>query len=309
MQKPAALKPGDKIAVVVPSGPVEDDRLKAGVAALKGAGFAVELAENILARKGYLAGEAEARARTLQGFFEREDIAAILSARGGFGSVQMLPYLEAAAIRRHPKIFVGYSDVSILLNWLVQRCRIAAFHGPMVAMELARGLAGRNADFFWGTLLGKMPEWRVELGESIRPGAAEGEMAGGCLSTIITTVGTPYEIDTAGKILLLEDVGEKPYRIERMLTHLKMAGKTAGLAGLVFGSFTHCEGEGERDVRAIVRELFHDAPYPVATGLPAGHGEDNLIMPLGVKMRLDATARRLSLIEPPVDTAGPRLKR
>lgn len=304
VQKPAALKPGDKIAVVAPSGPVEDGRLKAGLAALERAGFAVELGENIFARKGYLAGAAEARARTLQDFFARADIAAILSARGGFGSVQMLPHLDPEAIRRHPKIFVGYSDVSILLNWLVQRCRIAAFHGPMVAMELARGLAGRNAEFFWGTLTGKMPAWDVALGETVRPGAAEGELAGGCLSTIITTVGTPYEIETAGKILLLEDVGEKPYRIERMLTHLKMAGKTAGLAGLVFGSFTHCQGEGERDVPAVIRELFHDAPYPVATGLAAGHGEDNLIMPLGIKMRLDATARRLALCEPPVRTAG-----
>ena len=304
VQKPAALKPGDKIAVVAPSGAVEDDRLRAGIAALERAGFAVELGENILAQKGYLAGEAKARARTLQGFFEREDISAILSARGGFGSVQLLPYLDQETIGRHPKIFVGYSDVSILLNWLVQRCRIAAYHGPMVARELAHGLEGRNAEFFWGTLSGKMREWRVELAESIRPGAAEGEMAGGCLSTIITTVGTPYEIATDGKILLLEDVGEKPYRIERMLTHLKMAGKTAGLAGLVFGSFTGCEGEGERDVREIVGELFHDAPYPVATGLAAGHGGDNLIMPFGIKMRLDATARRLSLCEPPVSAAG-----
>jgi len=135
----------------------------------------------------------------------------------------------------------------------------------------------------------------------VRSGQGEGEAAGGCLSTIVTTIGTPYEIDMRGKILVLEDVAEKPYRIERMLTHLQMAGKLDGLAGLVFGSFTYCEGDGEREVSEIIREMFREAPYPVATGLPMGHGDDNVIMPLGVRMRLDAGARRLVLLEPPVE--------
>ncbi len=299
-QKPAPLRRGDKIAVAAPAGSVEDEQLRTGVHALERAGFAVQLGENILAQNGYLAGPPEQRARTLEALFEREDIAAIFSARGGFGSVQLLPYLNAELIRRHPKIFVGYSDISILLNWLVQRCGMVAFHGPMVAMELARGLEGLNADFFWGTLLGDKHEWRLELGETIRPGTVEAEMAGGCLSTIVTTLGTPYQIETAGKILLLEDVGEKPYRIERMLTHLKMAGKLAGLAGVVFGSFTHCEGEGERDVGKIIQDLFRDAPYPVVTGLDAGHADKNLLMPFGVKMRLDGKKPALTLLESPV---------
>jgi len=304
LQKPAALRPGDKIAVVAPSGKVDDEKLKTGIAALERAGFAVETADNILARKGYLAGEAVGRAAALRKFFERSDVAAILAARGGFGSIQMLPYLDADAIRRHPKIFVGYSDLSIVINWLVQRCGMVAFHGPMVAMELARGLDGRNADFFWGTLTGKKTRWDIDLGETVRSGVAEGEAAGGCLSTIVTTIGTPYEIDTAGKMLFLEDVAEKPYRIERMLTHMRMAGKLDRVAGIVFGSFSYCEGDGEREVAEIIREMFRDAPYPVATGVPAGHGDDNIILPLGVKMKLDGAARRLSLIEPPVHAPG-----
>ena len=301
LQKPAALKRGDKIAVVATSGKVEDEKLKAGVGALKNAGFSVETSENILARKGYLAGEAKNRAAAFQAFFERPDIAGILTARGGFGSIQMLPYIDAEAIRRHPKVFVGYSDLSIIVNWLVQRCGMVAFHGPMVAMELARGLSGRNAEFFWETLTGAKQRWDIELAETVSAGAGEGEAAGGCLSTIVTTIGTPYEIDTAGKILLLEDVAEKPYRIERMLTHMKMAGKLDRLAGLVFGSFSYCEGDGEREVADIVREMFRGAPYPVAAGLPMGHGDDNLLMPLGVRMKLDAGARRLSLLEPAVE--------
>jgi muramoyltetrapeptide carboxypeptidase len=301
LQKPPALKPGDKIAVVATSGKVEEGQLKSGVAALKEAGFAVETAENILARKGYLAGEAKGRAAALQNYFERSDIAAIFAARGGFGSIQMLPHLDPDVIRRRPKIFVGYSDLSIMLNWLVQRCGMVAFHGPMVAMELARGMNGRNAEFFWGTLRGEKKAWEIDLGETVRSGQGEGEAAGGCLSTIVTTIGTPYEIDMRGKILVLEDVAEKPYRIERMLTHLQMAGKLDGLAGLIFGSFTYCEGDGEREVSEIIREMFREAPYPVATGLPMGHGDDNVIMPLGVRMRLDAGARRLFLLEPPVE--------
>jgi muramoyltetrapeptide carboxypeptidase len=300
LQKPPALKRGDKVAVVATSGKVEAEKLKAGVVTLEKAGFVVETAENVLARKGYLAGEAKSRAATLQNFFERPDIAAIFAARGGFGSIQMLPHLDADIIRRRPKIFVGYSDLSIFINWLVERCGMVAFHGPMIAMELARGMNGRNAEFFWGTLRGEKKAWDITLGETIHGGGAEGEAAGGCLSTIVTTIGTPYEIDTAGKILLLEDVAEKPYRIERMLTHLQMAGKLDRLAGLVFGSFSYCEGEGEREVGDIVREMFRDASFPVATGLPMGHGDENVIMPLGVKMRLDADGRRLTLLEPPV---------
>lgn len=299
MQKPAPLRKGAKVAVVATAGSVHDEQLKTGVQALQSAGFAVELPENILERNGYLAGDHERRARTLQGFFEREDIAAVLCARGGFGSIQLLPLLSPEAIRRHPKIFVGYSDVSILLNWLLQRCGLVTFHGPMVAMEMARGLEGRSADFFWGTLLGEKRQWSVELGETISPGSAEGEMVGGCLSTIITTVGTPYEIETRGKLLMLEDVAEKPYRVERMLTHLKMAGKLDSLAGLVFGTFTHCDGEGERDVKKIIHDLFRDARYPVVTGLAAGHGDENLLMPFGVRMRLDGEARALTLLESP----------
>jgi len=298
--KPPALNKGEKIGVVAPSGSVNDEQLRAGVDAITRAGFKVELAPGILDRKGYLAGEQEQRAGALRDFFKRGDIAAIFCARGGFGSIQMLPYLDAKAIRPHPKVFVGYSDVSILLNWLLQSCGMVTFHGPMVAMELARGLKRQSEEVFWETLLGKKGHWQFQLGETFRYGVAEAEMVGGCLSILVTTLGTPYEISTAGKILFLEDIGEKPYRLERMLTHLKMAGKLDGIAGLVLGSFINCEGEGERGLREIIQELFHEAPYPVVAGLDAGHGEENLLLPFGVKMRLDGNAGMLSLQESPL---------
>ena len=299
VHKPPPLKQGGRIGVVAPSGCVDEKALEEGIEALRTDGFAVELGQNIYSRKGYLAGDEQGRVYDLIDFFRRSDIDAIFCARGGFGSIQLLPVL-VKELRLKAKIFVGYSDVTVLLNWFSQQFGIVTFHAPMVAMDIARGLRGRAKEHFWGTLMGDTRDWTVDLGEVIRPGVAEAEMMGGCLSLLVTTLGTPYEIDTVGKLLFIEDVDERPYRIERMLTHLKMAGKLDRLTGLVCGDFTRCEGEGPRDVRQIISELFRDAPYPVVMGMAAGHGLENLALPFGVRMALDGNAATLSLIESPV---------
>jgi muramoyltetrapeptide carboxypeptidase len=299
VHKPAPLKRGGTIGVVAPAGCVDEEALLAGVRAIRERGFNVELAENIGSRKGYLAGSAEHRALELERFFRRGDIDAIFSARGGFGSVQILPFLKLQ-FARHAKIFVGYSDITILLNGLLQAHQLVTFHGPMVGMDFAKGLSESNADRFWGILAGEKATWTCDLGEVIRPGQAVAPMMGGCLSLLVTTLGTPYEIDSRGKLLFLEDIGEKPYRIERMLTHLKMAGKLDGVAGVVFGNFADCNGEGSRDVRQIVAEIFSETDYPVVMGLAAGHGEENLLLPFGVAMALNASAATLSIVESPL---------
>ena len=211
----------------------------------------------------------------------------------------MLPFLKLE-FARYPKIFVGYSDVTILLNWLLQAHRMVTFHGPMVAMEFAKGLNGSSRDHFWGTLTGDKTICTFNLGAVIRPGEAVAPMMGGCLSILVTTLGTPYEIETSGQLLFLEDVGEKPYRIERMLTQLKMAGKLDDLAGVVCGDFVGCEGEGSREVPQIVAEMFCHADYPVVMGLAAGHGQENLLLPFGVNMALNATAATLSVLDSPL---------
>lgn len=297
--KPAPLKRGGKIGLVAPAGSVDRDALAAGVAAIQSEGFQVELAPGIHERDGYLAGDPPTRARDLETFFRRPDLEAIFCARGGFGSIQLLPYLREDLLNR-AKIFAGYSDVTVLLNWLLRRYGLVTFHAPMVAMDFAQGLGQRSKEQFWATLTGELRGWQVELGEVIRPGRAQAAMAGGCLSLLVTTLGTPYEIDVAGKLLFLEDVGEKPYRIERMLTHLKMAGKLDGLAGVVCGDFTECTGEGPRDVRRVIAEIFKTASYPVVMGFPAGHGRENLTLPFGVAMALDGGAATLTLLEAPV---------
>ena len=284
---------------MAPAGCVDGEPLAAGVAAIRDQGFEVELAPGIHDRKGYLAGSGEVRGQNLSAFFRRDDIDAIFCARGGFGSVQVLPFLDTA-IRRHPKIFCGYSDITFLLNWFLQGFGLVTFHAPMVAMDLARGLSAKAKEHFWEILTGEKKTWTVGLSEAVRSGKCEAPLVGGCLSLLATTLGTAYEIRTQGAILFLEEVGEKPYRVERMLTHLKLAGKFDGLAGLVCGDFTECDGEGLRDVKTVIAEMFHDAPFPVVMGMAAGHGAENLALPLGVTMALDGDAGTLSLLESPV---------
>jgi muramoyltetrapeptide carboxypeptidase len=299
VHKPRRLQPGARIGVVAPAGSVKSESLEAGIAAIRGEGYEVEVAHGIFDCKGYLAGDARERAKDLIEFFCRSDIDAIFCARGGFGSIQMLPYLDSA-LKKYPKIFVGYSDITVLLNWLRQYCGLVTFHAPMVAMDFARGLSDQSRSYLWPVLSGEIQEWKLALGETIRPGRAKSELMGGCLSILVTTLGTPYEVDTHGKLLFLEDIGEKPYRVERMLTHLKMAGKLDDVAGVLFGDFTDCDSDGPRDIKQVILDLFGDAGYPVVMGMRAGHGDENLTLPFGVQMILDANAATLQLLESPV---------
>jgi len=299
VNKPPRLRPGARVGVIAPAGCVGTAPLAAGIAAIRAQGFEVELGPNLFASEGYLAGGAAERARDLIDFFRRDDIQAIFCARGGFGSVQMLAHLDRQ-IGCHPKVFVGYSDVTILLNWLRQTCGMVTFHGPMVAMDLARGLSETTKTHFWPLLGGAVDGWKIALGEAVRPGKARAELMGGCLSILVTTLGTPYEIDTRGKLLFLEDIGEKPYRIERMLLHLKMAGKLEEVAGVLFGDFTNCDADGPRGVSEVIGEIFRGASYPVVMGVRAGHGEENVTLPFGIEMLLDGDSSNLQMLEAPV---------
>lgn len=299
VEKPPRLKPGGRIGVIAPAGSVDRGEIELGITAIRAEGFEVELGAHLYETKGYLAGEPQRRAKDMIEFFRRSDVDAIFCARGGFGSVQLLPYLSRDALAS-AKIFVGYSDITILLNWLRQFCGMVTFHAPMVAMDLAHGLSLHSRSHFWPLLRGEMAGWKMSLTEVIRPGFAEGEMMGGCLSLLVTTLGTPYELNTVGKLLFLEDIGEKPYRIERMLTQLQMAGKLDEPAGVLFGDFTRCSDAGPRGIKEIITELFCDASYPVVMGMKAGHGEENLALPFGARMALDGSRASLELLESPV---------
>lgn len=297
MLKPAALRKGDLIAVVAPAGAVEPVVVTAGVRLLEELGYRVLVGPSVFNRDGYLAGSDAQRVADLERMFHHPDVQAIFCARGGYGTGRLLPFLNLDAVRARPKIFVGFSDVTFLLNHLVQRAGLVTFHGPMVSDLAQRPEAARR---LLDLLTGDRSSWKAAAAEVVQPGTAEGVLAGGCLSVVVSLLGTPYDIDTTGRLLFLEDVNEKPYRIDRMLTQLKHAGKLDGVAGVVFGEMIGCTADPEEavSVRDIVREAFADARYPVAMGLPSGHGSGGVTLPLGVRARL--AGERLTLLEAPL---------
>ena len=297
MRKPAPLKRGDLVGVLAPAGAIEAAAVSTGVRVLEQAGYRVRVGESVFKRVGYLAGSDADRVMDLENMFLDPEVKAILSARGGYGSGRLLPLLDVEVLRANPKIFVGYSDLTFLLTLLNQQADLVTFHGPMV-MGLGQHPEGARA--LLEMLAGGHAGWNVAAGEVIQPGTAEGMVAGGCLSVLVATLGTPYEIQTRDRILFLEDVNEKPYRIDRMLTHLRQAGKLDGVLGVIFGEMHGCTADPHEavTVRDVIRQAFEDAPYPVAMGLPTGHGRGAVTLPLGVRARL--AGNRLTLLEPPM---------
>ncbi|MCK6555351.1 LD-carboxypeptidase [Candidatus Binatia bacterium] len=298
-RKPAPLNPGDVVAVVAPAGAVDDEALAAGVAMLESAGLIVRVGAAAHKRHGYLAGPDDLRVADLHEMFRDPDVTAIFAARGGYGSGRLLPRLDFDLLREYPKIFVGHSDTTFLLNSLVQRAGMVTFHGPMVAGFTRRPEA---AELLLRLLSGERVGWHAAATEVVQPGEAEGVLVGGCLSILAASLGTPYAPVTRGGLLFLEDVNEKPYRIDRLLTQLRQAGMFDQVAGVVFGEMVGCEANpGESvTVRDVIYDAFADAPYPVAFGLPSGHGRGTLTLPFGVRARL--AGDRLILLEAPLSS-------
>lgn len=300
--KPRALKPGDTVGVVAPSSAIDRDHLERGVAAVERMGFAVKLSRHALDRAGILAGPDEVRARELSAFFADPEVDAIFAARGGYGCGRLLPLLDFAAIARSPKAFLGFSDATFILNALVARAGIVAFHGPMVAMDFARGLTEASLDHLRRLLAGEVQNFELPARTALRPGVAEGEVVGGCLSMVASTMGTPYAPPLNGAILFLEDTGEKAYRIDRMLVHLRQAGVFERVAAVAFGALRPPDGsEAEyRMIEECVAEQAASLDCPVLLGIEAGHGSANFTIPFGVRARVDAAARTLTFLEPAV---------
>jgi muramoyltetrapeptide carboxypeptidase len=304
IRKPRRIRPGDAVGVVAPAGAVDPDRLRDGLTALESFGVRPRVGPSALARRGYLAGADAERLADVVAMLSDPEIRAVFCARGGYGSQRFLPALDLAALRADPKPVVGYSDVTVLLNAIVA-AGVAAFHGPMVATDLARGLAPSSADALWAALSDPGARLAAPVPTAIRPGRARGRLVGGCLSVVVTTLGTPHAVETADAILFLEDVAEWPYRLDRMLVHLRQAGALDGVAGVVFGTMATCRSSHGLTPLDVVREAFADAPFPVGFGLPAGHVPadapvENLTLPLGTSVELDVDAGRLVALEPAV---------
>ena len=290
--------------MVAPSGVVAEDRLGAGVRVLESLGLRVVAGEFVLARQAYLAGSDAERGADLQRMLDDPTIRAVFCARGGYGAQRIVPTLDLAAVRRQPKPVVGYSDATVLITALV-RAGVVGIHGPMVAVDLARGLSPRSLAHLERVLSDPSYLWEVEVPLSIRPGRATGRLLGGTLSVLATMLGTPYAPDLDGAVLFLEDVHEWPYRLDRLLTQLRQSGKLDRIAGVVFGTMAACRTLDGVSAVEVIRDAFAGAPYPVGFGLPAGHdpadsGVENLALPLGVEVALDVDRGRLAALEPAV---------
>jgi len=295
-RRPRFLRPGDLVAVVAPSSPVDPSRLKRGLRAIRRMGLGVLEAPHLYDRWGYLAGRDKDRAGALQEMFLRDEVKGIFCARGGYGAGRILPYLDFTLIRQHPKVFVGSSDVTVLHLALTQRAGLMTFHGPMVELDLTR----RNNPLTHRSLRALLLEGKVFEGTITgrflsRRGPITGELTGGNLSLVTFSLGTPFAIETKGKVLFLEEVNEEPYRIDRMLTHLKLAGKLKGVKGIVFGPMVAGKPRARRasvSVSDVLARFAGEEDIPCFATFPSGHGRENVVLPMGGWITLEGRGAR-----------------
>ena len=289
--RPQALQPGDTVGVIAPASSFQRDAFEAGCATLLRLGYKPFFLDNIFERVLYFAGTAERRLNELHEMFRRPEVKAILCARGGYGCNYLLPRIDLDLVRSNPKLFGGCSDVTALLTYFTDAAGLVTFHAPMVAGDLARAEGLDEAA--WMTAVSGGSFDRTFAADEVEPliaGAGEGVLYGGCLSILCASLGTRYEIRTAGTVLFLEDRGERPYRIDRMLMQLKLAGKFDGVRGIVFGEMTGCAARDDEDytLPQIIKLIVGDLGVPVAFGLKSGHvSERSITLPFGVAARLD----------------------
>ena len=295
LRKARRVRPGDLIGIAAPGFAVDRARLEAGAARLLDAGFRVRWRDDLLASQGYLAGSDERRATELMELVDDPEVAAIVCARGGYGAHRIMSRLDAGRVRAARKPLVGFSDVTTLLLWQLRLAGLVGFHGPMFDRD------GGPSDAELERLV------RALAGDALPPlvgsgragGSKEGRLVGGSLTLLAASLGTPWEIDTRGAILAFEEIGEKPYALDRDLQHLAAAGKLEAAHGFGVGSLLGCEDPKRATPTAddVVMEILGPLGKPVVTGLPFGHENPNLIWPVGVRAALDGERGELTLLE------------
>lgn len=302
--KPKSLKPGDTIGIIAPASHVQPEQREKALQLFSCFGYKIKLGESVCRQYGYLAGSDELRANDINRMFADPEVKAVFCLRGGYGTSRILPLIDYTLIRRNPKIFVGYSDITALHLAIHKKTGLVTFHGPMVA-ELTK-----EADCLsWSVLFRNLTDPRP-AGEYTEPpdmfqytitgGTAEGPLIGGNLSLLVSTLGTSYEVETRGKILFIEEVGEEPYRVDRMLVHLRSAGKLQAASGIIFTECTDCKPEDPEKsltIRQVLNELIKPLGIPSYYGLKAGHTRPNLTLPIGVYARMNASEGWLRMME------------
>ncbi len=312
--KPPALNSGDTIGLVTPASSLfEGHRTLIDVQEkLHNLGFKTKIGKNVLRRKGYLAGSIEDRVEDLHTMFKDDAVSAIMAIRGGYGSAQLLPFLDYSLIKRNPKILVGYSDITSLLIGIYEKTGLVTFHGPVAVSTFT----DYTKKYFLDVL--EKPEAVGEIVDApyednlqtsnrvwtVKPGAAEGRLMGGNLTLLQMTLGTPYEFDSKDAIIFIEEVGEEPYDLDRMLTHLKLAGKFDHCKGVFFDKLNSVHPAdyepgfySSRSVESVIQETFKEFDFPVCVGISIGHIKDKPTLPIGIRAGLDADTGKISLLE------------
>lgn len=302
MLKPRALRAGDRIAVISPASAFARDEFDRGVQEIRRLGFEPTWDDSVFAREAYVSGSPATRAAAfLKAWFD-PSIAALIAVRGGYGSVHILPLLLPDELRRTPKAFIGYSDNTSLLTWLTCGCRMVAFHGPMLEKRLANGPAGYDRESFLRSLTSRAPigELAPETLTMLQAGEAEGPIYGGTLTQLLASFSTPYAFDPPdGSILFVEDVNERPYKLDRMLTQLRLSGLLSRIRGIVFGEMRGCDEPGGKPcARDVIAGVMSGFSGPIVYGFPSGHTTGPCwTLPLGVRTRVITAGRPRLVIE------------
>jgi muramoyltetrapeptide carboxypeptidase len=302
MIKPRAIKPGDRLAVVSPASPFTREEFDEGIAEIRRLGFAPVFDETVFDRLPYVSGAPDVRATAIQKAWRDPSIAGIIGVRGGYGSAQILPLLDLIEAQTARKPFIGYSDLTSILTFLTTGAGVVAFHGPMLAGRLGRGAEGYDRMSFLSAVCGTKPmgELASPALESVRAGEVSGLLLGGTLTQLLASLGTPFAFNPPpGYVLFLDEVGERPYRLDRMVTQLRQAGLLARASAVVIGELPRCdEPSGELTARAVMSDLFNGFPGPVVIGFPSGHTIGPAVtLPLGVECRVVSGSNSKLVIE------------
>lgn len=300
--KPPRLRLGDTIGIIAPASNIKPDYLDRGCAELRRLGFEVKYGASIFEKDRFTAGTDRRRAEELNTMFEDSSVRAVFAARGGYGSVRILDLVDAEILSKNPKVFLGCSDITTLHLFLRKRFGWVTFHGPMAAGDFARGGGRVDLDAFHRVLCEAQPAGALRSAgcSAIAGGKAEGILIGGCLPLICASIGTPYEIDTSGAILFLEDTSSKPYQIDRMLEQLKRAGKFSTVSGVVFGEMLDCVQHPDQgySLEEVIADSLSSLNVPILYGFRSGHtSSHNITLPLGVRATLDSDAQTLRIDE------------
>ena len=288
MTIPTGLNFGDKVALIAPCSPVNTEQLQPAADFIEKLGYIPELYSSCLCRRGYLAGDDVLRADDINRAFADPEIKAVMAIRGGYGGARLANYINYDIIKANPKIFCGFSDVTVLHAMINKFCGLATFHTPMPAIPEMRA-DKFSCECLANILYGNYPsELRnaSECMECLCAGCAEGILTGGNLTVIVSTIGTPYEIEMKGRILFLEDVGEKAYALDRSLVHLRDSGLLEQCAGIILGTWQDCDAPQNMELDWIFRELFEPLGIPVIKNVQCGHSVPSLSIPLGFRAKI-----------------------